>query len=175
MRADVDRIKTAEIADAMVLAVLDRASYRRVRDLFFHFRILSEHFSGRATDRFARSYYSRKSGIIRAALVVAEKKLQWRFFCKKALTQVVSCAIILWHAKVHLGVAQLVARYLGVVEAAGSSPVTQTKNIGGDYPFRCFSFARLIFDRSVKPRLALWSGGVAVFPKASMRVFVGHG
>ena len=28
----------------------------------------------------------------------------------------------------HLGVAQLVARYLGVVEAAGSSPVTQTKN-----------------------------------------------
>ena len=26
-----------------------------------------------------------------------------------------------------LGVAQLVARYLGVVEAAGSSPVTQTK------------------------------------------------
>ena len=30
----------------------------------------------------------------------------------------------------NLGVAQLVARYLGVVEAAGSSPVTQTK-IGG--------------------------------------------
>ena len=28
---------------------------------------------------------------------------------------------------VYLGVAQLVARYLGVVEAAGSSPVTQTK------------------------------------------------
>ena len=28
----------------------------------------------------------------------------------------------------YLGVAQLVARYLGVVEAAGSSPVTQTKN-----------------------------------------------
>ena len=27
----------------------------------------------------------------------------------------------------YLGVAQLVARYLGVVEAAGSSPVTQTK------------------------------------------------
>ena len=30
------------------------------------------------------------------------------------------------HAE-NLGVAQLVARYLGVVEAAGSSPVTQTK------------------------------------------------
>ena len=30
----------------------------------------------------------------------------------------------------YLGVAQLVARYLGVVEAAGSNPVTQTK-IGG--------------------------------------------
>ena len=29
---------------------------------------------------------------------------------------------------INLGVAQLVARYLGVVEAAGSSPVTQTKN-----------------------------------------------
>ena len=28
---------------------------------------------------------------------------------------------------VYLGVAQLVARYLGVVEAVGSSPVTQTK------------------------------------------------
>ena len=28
--------------------------------------------------------------------------------------------------RVYLGVAQLVARYLGVVEAAGSSPVTQT-------------------------------------------------
>ena len=28
-----------------------------------------------------------------------------------------------------LGVAQLVACYLGVVEAAGSSPVTQTRNI----------------------------------------------
>ena len=28
---------------------------------------------------------------------------------------------------VYLGVAQLVARYLGVVEAAGSSPVTQKK------------------------------------------------
>ena len=27
----------------------------------------------------------------------------------------------------NLGVAQLVARYLGVVEAAGSSPVTQTR------------------------------------------------
>ena len=30
--------------------------------------------------------------------------------------------------KTHLGVAQLVARYLGVVEAASSSLVTQTKN-----------------------------------------------
>ncbi len=28
--------------------------------------------------------------------------------------------------KLYLGVAQLVARYLGVVEAVGSSPVTQT-------------------------------------------------
>ena len=28
---------------------------------------------------------------------------------------------------IYRGVAQLVARYLGVVEAAGSNPVTQTK------------------------------------------------
>lgn len=30
------------------------------------------------------------------------------------------------HCVVYLGVAQLVARYLGVVEAVGSSPATQT-------------------------------------------------
>ncbi len=35
----------------------------------------------------------------------------------------------------YLGVAQLVARYLGVVEAAGSSPVTQTKKTGFLTPF----------------------------------------
>ena len=36
----------------------------------------------------------------------------------------------LWYnskARINLGVAQLVARYLGVVEAAGSNPVTQTR------------------------------------------------
>ena len=39
-----------------------------------------------------------------------------------------NCAIIpLAEKKQHLGVAQLVARYLGVVEAVGSSPVTQTR------------------------------------------------
>ena len=40
----------------------------------------------------------------------------------------------------NLGVAQLVARYLGVVEAAGSSPVTQTKIGGSIEPpiFFCF-------------------------------------
>ena len=32
----------------------------------------------------------------------------------------------------YLGVAQLVARYLGVVEAVGSSPVTQIKNALAD-------------------------------------------
>ena len=52
---------------------------------------------------------------------------------KKHLTFSILCAILFglsgrerpdraWY----LGVAQLVARYLGVVEAAGSSPVTQT-------------------------------------------------
>ena len=41
--------------------------------------------------------------------------------------------------KQHLGVAQLVARYLGVVEAVGSSPVTQTMRsvlIGFEYPIK---------------------------------------
>ena len=38
--------------------------------------------------------------------------------------------IVLFYDKIkNLGVAQLVARYLGVVEAAGSSPVTQTKKV----------------------------------------------
>ena len=45
---------------------------------------------------------------------------------KKHLTIKGKCAII-YESSGHLGVAQLVARYLGVVEAAGSSPVTQTK------------------------------------------------
>ena len=56
---------------------------------------------------------------------------------KKVLTKPKRCAIITRSEKrtpknankkpAYLGVAQLVARYLGVVEAAGSSPVTQTK------------------------------------------------
>ncbi len=37
-------------------------------------------------------------------------------------------ALMCYNSSVHLGVAQLVARYLGVVEAASSSLVTQTKN-----------------------------------------------
>lgn len=49
---------------------------------------------------------------------------------KKSLTDPGGCAIII-HGdftipQKGLGVAQLVARYLGVVEAVGSSPVTQT-------------------------------------------------
>ena len=56
-------------------------------------------------------------------------------FWKKHLTKARDCDIIsstIWN----LGVAQMVARYLGVVEAAGSNPVTQTKNP---------SFSRRIF------------------------------
>ena len=45
---------------------------------------------------------------------------------KKHLTQRIEYAIM-YELSRDLGVAQLVARYLGVVEAAGSSPVTQTK------------------------------------------------
>ena len=41
--------------------------------------------------------------------------------------------------KTDLGVAQLVARYLGVVEAASSSLVTQTRKNGGSLNLR-FSF-----------------------------------
>ncbi len=52
-------------------------------------------------------------------------------FCKKGLTAQRFCGIIIkleiGTTIQYLGVAQLVARYLGVVEAAGSSPVTQTK------------------------------------------------
>ena len=62
------------------------------------------------------------------------KKLE--IFFKKLLTKRFCCGIIVKSsrddAKINrfLGVAQLVARYLGVVEAASSSLVTQTK-IGG--------------------------------------------
>ena len=38
-----------------------------------------------------------------------------------------------------LGIAQLVARYLGVVEAVGSNPATQTKNSGA-FGYCCFFF-----------------------------------
>ena len=49
---------------------------------------------------------------------------------------------------VYLGVAQLVARYLGVVEAAGSSPVTQTRE--NPRSFEAFSELRgfLFFAKS---------------------------
>ena len=43
--------------------------------------------------------------------------------CQKSLHFVKSCDIIV---KLFLGVAQMVARYLGVVEAVGSNPATQT-------------------------------------------------
>ena len=44
---------------------------------------------------------------------------------------------------VYLGVAQLVARYLGVVEAAGSSPVTQIMIKSRTNRFRLYFFAIL--------------------------------
>ena len=57
------------------------------------------------------------------------------------------CAIIpLAEKKQHLGVAQLVARYLGVVEAVGSSPVTQT-NIKAHLNL-AFQWAFLLYIRS---------------------------
>ena len=54
---------------------------------------------------------------------------------------------------VYLGVAQLVARYLGVVEAAGSSPVTQTRE--NPRSFEAFSKLRgfLFFAKSSDEKL----------------------
>ena len=40
--SDADRFETAKVADAMILAVLDRASDCLIRDLFLHTVILSE-------------------------------------------------------------------------------------------------------------------------------------
>ena len=58
------------------------------------------------------------------------KKIQKiKTFFKKDLTIKKRCAIMYKHVnetRKNLGVAQLVARYLGVVEAASSSLVTQT-------------------------------------------------
>ena len=55
-----------------------------------------------------------------------------KLFFEKRLTIRMACGIIIKSSGRdpvrHLGVAQLVARYLGVVEAASSSLVTQTKN-----------------------------------------------
>ncbi len=50
----------------------------------------------------------------------------------------------------NLGVAQLVARYLGVVEAAGSSPVTQTKQKSPEnlYGIRTFYILNMPFNFS---------------------------
>ena len=59
-----------------------------------------------------------------------QKRKKPNLFSKKPLTFSGNSAIILQafqRKHLHLGVAQLVARYLGVVEAASSSLVTQTK------------------------------------------------
>ena len=67
-----------------------------------------------------------------------------KLFFEKCLTIRKSCGIIIKSSgrdpMRHLGVAQLVARYLGVVEAASSSLVTQTKIGGSTEPpiFFCF-------------------------------------
>ncbi len=58
----------------------------------------------------------------------AKQEQKIKCFFKKDLTSPNQCAIIpKCLSKAYLGVAQLVARYLGVVEAASSSLVTQTK------------------------------------------------
>lgn len=66
-------------------------------------------------------------------------------FCKKGLTAHRFCGIIIkleiGITIQYLGVAQLVARYLGVVEAAGSNPVTQTKSTVVSKELQCFFYA----------------------------------
>ena len=56
----------------------------------------------------------------------------------------------------HLGVAQLVARYLGVVEAASSSLVTQTrKEIRKNLLFSLFFAQNRPFSRILRPKSSL--------------------
>lgn len=63
------------------------------------------------------------------------------------------------HSPTYLGVAQMVARYLGVVEAAGSSPVTQTnknpRNFGHFPNLRGFLFCVLFFVQGTMRALFL--------------------
>ena len=61
-------------------------------------------------------------------------------FTIKHLTKSNYCAII--YECLNLGVAQLVARYLGVVEAASSSLVTQTSIKTDDFCHPFFAFLR---------------------------------
>ena len=76
-------------------------------------------------------------------------------FCKKGLTAHRFCGIIIkleiGITIQYLGVAQLVARYLGVVEAAGSSPVTQTKKKHAKACFFGITTCSGVFDFSSKP------------------------
>ena len=60
---------------------------------------------------------------------------------------------------VYLGVAQLVARYLGVVEAAGSSPVTQIEKSGNDlfpdfFIFRCHLHVFTLPQHPTSPQIS---------------------
>ena len=76
-------------------------------------------------------------------------------FCKKGLTAQRFCGILIkleiGITIQYLGVAQLVARYRGVVEAAGSSPVTQTKKKHAKACFFGITTCSGVFDFSSKP------------------------
>ena len=54
----------------------------------------------------------------------------------------------------NLGIAQMVARYLGVVEAVGSNPATQTNRTGVLLP-SCLLLA-LILNYSIEKNKELW-------------------
>ena len=73
--------------------------------------------------KFLRPKYERDKIVLRIPLYAGKFQKSFIFF-KNPLTNRIVCAIILCVG--YLGVAQLVARYLGVVEAASSSLVTQT-------------------------------------------------
>ena len=74
--------------------------------------------------------------IQRALFFVILGEMNYYIIFIQLLTKFFLCGII-FNVKC-LGVAQMVARYLGVVEAVGSSPVTQTSLNNVDTPFaRC--------------------------------------
>ena len=71
----------------------------------------------------------------------------------------------------YLGVAQLVARYLGVVEAAGSSPVTQTISSAHN-GFQLWALDFFILKQLFSFLLCIGAGSPALFSLCSKAVML---